>query len=484
MRFSEYFHLNKQQNELDFVDIPIDGDIALFVDPFALAKREDELSIEANQLVSSFFQEVVEMIRAGDDSTAQRMLAKLNESNDTHFGLSREKSMGKGVGGKQSSDLFTALKNSRAVKTGFLNDLQDCELVIPGIGFDKISDVVVRLIKQILIHYTNTQCDLHGIEMERVPSGSFWNPLEKEWEEIYVSLPVVEVDGKRERVVLIPKAFSRYDMTFNHAKYYSGFVLEFLQRQYIRQGSSLVYFLKSGVPRVDKKDLKNLPQYKLTKEFLYNFSNENPEVLNEYKNHLATKPITPIMNEKIERKQHNRKSVDTKSLISKLQAIKPGFETAGQYHSHMIGILEAIFYPHLICPKKETPIHDGRKRIDISFTNAATVGFFENPGKQNFPCPLIFFECKNYSKEMGNPEIDQMSGRFSPRRGKVGFITCRTIADKKLLLERCKDTAHDDRGFIIVLDDSDIIKLLSYIAVGNDSFVDEFVRSKFEELVT
>jgi hypothetical protein len=35
-RFSDYFGISKGQSQLDFVDVPLDTDIELYVDPYAL----------------------------------------------------------------------------------------------------------------------------------------------------------------------------------------------------------------------------------------------------------------------------------------------------------------------------------------------------------------------------------------------------------------------------------------------------------------
>ena len=41
MRFSGHFGLNRQQPELDFVDIDPDRDMRLFIEPDALSHRDD-----------------------------------------------------------------------------------------------------------------------------------------------------------------------------------------------------------------------------------------------------------------------------------------------------------------------------------------------------------------------------------------------------------------------------------------------------------
>ena len=130
----------------------------------------------------------------------------------------------------------------------------------------------------------------------------------------------------------------------------------------------------------------------------------------------------------------------------------------------MIGILEFIFYPYLIYPRKEKEIHEGRKRIDIVMENGAKLGIFRRLHEiRKIHCPFISIECKNYKTEVDNPEIDQLSGRFSRDRGIVGFMCCRSFENENLFLKRCIDTFKDGRGLIIHLHDSRISDLLLLI---------------------
>ena len=87
IRFSDYFKLGKSQPELDFVDIPLETDISLFVDPYALSIENDEWFAECNNLVVDYFQLVVDSIKGNDLATAKRLLFNLHEPNDTHLGL-------------------------------------------------------------------------------------------------------------------------------------------------------------------------------------------------------------------------------------------------------------------------------------------------------------------------------------------------------------------------------------------------------------
>jgi len=130
----------------------------------------------------------------------------------------------------------------------------------------------------------------------------------------------------------------------------------------------------------------------------------------------------------------------------------------------------------------QTRIHEGRKRIDITYTNAATHEFFHWLGTHFF-APHVFVECKNYEGEVGNPELDQLSGRFSTSRGQFGILVCRHFDDKDLFIARCKDTALDQRGYIIPLDDEDLNTLVNSPRHPDGSVVFNLLRQRFSSLI-
>ena len=390
MRFSEHFRLNKEQIELDFVDIPLETDIPLYIDPHVISTRDDLFSVKCNNIVVNYFQTVVTKIREGDEQFAKYMLSKLREPNETHFGQSEDEPKGRGVSGKQSIDVYQKFKTSKAVKTGFLRDLSGTELVIEGISSDKISDMTTNIIKKELIEYTQQQCDTYGIPTQSVPAKFYWEPQSQTWKDEYVQLPVYD----DESIILVPKVFARYRVEYDHQKYYNKFVLTYLQQEHINANSSLVNLLKNGEKRVYKKDLKEKDEYKLSKEFLYDFSNKHPDVLNEYTKSLS-KDIRPLTEAEIEIRHPEPRDIDYKKLKGKLQSIPTGKKHASEYHNVMIGILEAVFSPNLYSPMKEEPVHNGRKFIDITFLNGAKSGFFDFL-INHVPCPQIICECKNY----------------------------------------------------------------------------------------
>ncbi len=478
IRFSDYFGINKSQAELDFVDIPLNTDIELYVDPFAIFLDKDIWFNKCNNLIIDFFDRLIYELKNNNKSKALELMGNLSEANDANLGLSKGIPDGKGIGKKYGLLLYKKLNNSKAVKTGKVEDISDLELLIPGISNDRISDMTINIIRGMLIAYTYNQCKLYDIEMKKIASGMYWDDGIGFWRNAFVYLPVYE--GKR--IILVPKVSVRYRIRTNHKEYYNKFVLDFLQAEHLRANSSLVHVLKNKKRKVLKKDLKE--KYPCTKEFLFEFSNKNSRVLREYKKYIIDNAGNELDNEAIEERQKEPREIDLMYLIDKLKEIKYGKKEANRYHECIKGIIVALFSPELYKIKKEKNIDRGLKRLDLVANNRAKRGFFNRISNiHRILCPKIIIECKNYKEDPKNPELDQLLGRLGKKRSHFGILACRNIKDKKRLLERCKIILENHGRYIIVIEDKDIFELIKLKNYKKIKEFDDYMDDKLSELI-
>lgn len=479
-RFSELFGIGLTQAQLDFVDIAPSRDTPLFIDPFAISLKEDPWSLECHQHITHFFQTALESIRAGREDEAQALLNGLSEPNETCLGLSVGDPAGRGVSGKQAVDLYDSLAQSQAARSGVLEELAECDLFVKGIGPDKISDITTNIIRKLLIDYTQAQCALHGIELKgEYPTGRYWDMDSREWRSGYAALPV----SGNKRLILVPKYSVRRNLALDAQEYYSHHVLNYIQAEEFERGSPLVRVLKSGERRPpSKKSIEE--RFPFSKDFLARFSDENPKVLEGYKKLYSKLEGAKGTLENDELDRGFNESAFAQAIVEQLRAIPPGADTASEFHSLIVGTLEFIFYPNLIYPKKEAPIDDGRKRIDVTYTNAAKGGFFHRAHTAHqIASNWIMVECKNYSSDPANPEVDQLAGRFSINRGKLGMLLYRDVANYDLLLRRCRDTAQAGRGFILPLGDVQVVEYLDLIARGARQAIDQRLEALLGQLL-
>ncbi|QDT37713.1 hypothetical protein [Stratiformator vulcanicus] len=285
-RFSQHFELEKSQADLEFVDIPLNTDIRLYVDPYAFAISNDNWYIECNNSIVGFFNSLIKCIRTGNNRIGLEMLGGCREPNETHLGQSTASPRGRGLGPEKGRVLYKSLSESEAAKTGFLEDLNDCELMIPGFGPDTISDISINIIRGHLVSFTQNQCKLHGIPSQRVRAGKIWNPAKSQWESHFSSLPVVA----DEPLLLVPRDAVRIESSVS-AKKFEARAIDFLVQENLDAHTSLVRVLKNGERVVHKKTIKEeviqkrIQQKELQglKGFLFDFAREHPEVLVDYK---------------------------------------------------------------------------------------------------------------------------------------------------------------------------------------------------------
>lgn len=476
MRFSQYFGLGLTQPELDFVDIDLDGDIRLFLDPYALRARPDPLAVQCVGDIRHFFQRLLDALRDGDLDRARALLGRLHEPNETRLGYSANEPRGSGVGSQIAEKIFQALIKSKAIETGFIHDISDTELLVEGIGPDRVSDLSTNIARQRLIAYTQDQCRLHNVPMRRVASGPLWDGEDETWREDYVDLPIYD---QRERILLVPKALVRRRGELSPQEYYDHYVLDYLEAVEMSIPATELGRLIHGKRRITKKELRK--KYGPgTKEFLLQFSQNHPEVLTRYKEEKGLP--SPLTAEEL--LEDFDSSVFARVLSNRLREIPAGPEHATTYHRFVIGLLSFLLYPNLLYPRKEAEINEGRKRIDILYENGVHSGVFQRFTQSTARASTyIPVECKNYTREIGNPEVDQLIGRFSNQRGWLGLMICRTNEDAAGLIARCRDAYQAGLGCVIPLDDGNLATMLRHVENGDHDAVDGHLSELFRRIV-
>lgn len=477
-RVSTLFKLKRIQATLDFVDVDVSKDTKVFVSPRALTLMHTDWGDGCVSLVQNFFETVLQSIKEGDHAGAEALLRELREPNETHLGMSRAKSRGRALGDGSAHDVWGALSRSAAAKSGLVQDLEDTVLLIHRVGVDIVSDITTNIIRGPLIDYTQEQCRQLGIPLtEGVPSGPMWHPGHREWITQFVELPMTPT-GK---LLLVPKAIVRRTSLYDMQEYYRHFMLEHMQREELRAGSALISMLKKG-PKVHKSTL--IREYGGDKQAIIDQTSKYPSVLDEYRREKGQAPFLPLTHEDLENVE-GQPPVDWDSLLEAVTSLPTGIDHASAYEKAIEALLTALFYPDLVHPIYQSSIHDGRKRIDIKYTNMAGAGFFAWLAK-HYVAPQIFIECKNYGGEIANPELDQISGRFGRSRGEIGIIICRRFKDKRRFEARCRDTALDGRGYVVALDDEDIIKLVKERKANDEMEFRKLplIRNRFDSLIS
>jgi hypothetical protein len=477
VRVSQHYHLGREQASLEFVDVDVQTDVPLFIDPGAIRLLTTSMARECASLLQNFFQRVIDAIQQGNHQEARELLSTLNELNETRLGFSAAGARGHGMGHGLAQALEARLQTSKAIQTGLLQDLEETALFVPGVDRDIVSDIVTNIILGPLVSFTVTMCQKYGIQAKPGIAYYLWNK-QHGWEAATEALPVA---GGRP-LILVPRAFVRRRRAlFDAGGYYNFYVLPYLQQQHLDANSDLVRILKDGSVRPPtKKTLQG--QHPNVKQTNTDYTEAEPQLLARYRGD-NEEEFDPIGLTELAVGVGGQQP-DFDQLLQDVLICEKGADGAGRYQRAVEKLLTALFYPALDNPKLEQPTNQGRKRIDIDYENQATRGFFHwLHAVHGVHCSLVAVECKNYTKDPANPEFDQLLGRFTVQRGYVGVMCYRSSADKQLIIQRCRDAALAGQGYILPLDDDDLTALVEErkVLVDGQDFI--FLHDRFRELI-
>ena len=476
-RVSRLFKIKKTQASLDFVDVDIKTDTRVFLSPRAFQQLQSNWEHACVSSIQDFFGHVLTLIRTGEDDEAISLLSTLREPNETHLGLSRGRSKGRGMGVASAERVWASLSQSVAVKTGLLRDLEDTVLLVPKVSVDIVSDITTNIIRRQLIEYTQEMARQEGIPLSPgIESGPLWNSLKKCWEQEFTELPMTS-EGK---LLLVPKIIVRQTPFYSIDKYLRHYLLVDLQRAHENANTHLVTILRDGRRKFHKSDI--IDEVGGTKKDIIEETLKSPSSLERYRNDMKDESFDPLDHDDLA-DVSSSKRLDWQKLLQNVLSLDTGKADAGKYEKAVEALINALFYPDIVYPQSQHMLDNGKQRVDITYNNEGKDGFFKWL-LASYPSQHVFVECKNYKDDPKNPELAQILMRMSPSRGKFGLLICRKIKDKKRLVERCKDAVKSQASYVLPLDDQGLTDLVNYREKEADFQEWILLRQLFRDIVS
>lgn len=256
MRVSEYFDLGVDQHELDFVDIDMDTDVELFIDPTWIHIQNGEWFEKTSRTLFGYFDYIVELYEEGKKEKARELFGFSSEPNETCFGVSKGQPDGTGPSETMLVEFFDEVISNDMIENGLIRRLEDLHVFVEGFGPDRLSDLVTNVIRKHLVDFTKGQCQLYEIPLTEDPVeiGWSWNQDKREWEIVRDQALIVDNRVK----LLVPKSIAVKVFRYNASQYCSHHVLVRRQEEHIASGTSLVQKRKDQTPYVNKSDIRDL----------------------------------------------------------------------------------------------------------------------------------------------------------------------------------------------------------------------------------
>ena len=265
MYIAQYLNLNAGHSGLTFVDIDVDRDNRLFLDPCLIEHANDEISLRAQKTLHSFEDKLFYEMK-NEDWNNTNIFDHAHEVHSTKLGygngLNGKGKTSKGL--KESLDLLRTL----VCDIDTISKIQDITIFVKDFAEDNMSDLLTNLLRKHLNDFTASIMRQYGIEPTGAQSYYFWNSETNSWD---VSVEPFWVLGNK-KILLVPKHWVRKRFIFRTHQYLMRVIVERL-RNCAEYADFSKKEIRSCLERTsDHWEYDNVIDY----------TKENPDALEEY----------------------------------------------------------------------------------------------------------------------------------------------------------------------------------------------------------
>ncbi len=212
-----------------FVNVRVDQDIPIFVDPSAIRNDKSLRGRAAYSQLQAMFAQVVEAAKSTNPMTqaaGRQLLTHLHEPNETRLGLSAAGSRGKGFGHDLETQFWSALRTNSACQNAVVHQLEDTRLYLDHVGDDRISDMTTRIVFNVLAEFTTEMMDTYptlGVGATKARMDTWTN--ETGWKSTEFELPYCA--GRQ--LLLVPDRWVYWRTLMDPVQFYNRFSTQVIQ---------------------------------------------------------------------------------------------------------------------------------------------------------------------------------------------------------------------------------------------------------------
>jgi len=433
------------QYDVDFVIPRIGVDIPLGIDPFLLYKSRDPEYRALHDRLLNAFGDGIRAVREGRLRDAERVF-DFPEVSAIGLGYARGGKRGSGVGTQMKTLILEALQGSPGLQERGLRHVEEMQILSPGIGPDRISDIAANVLKRFLIDYTQRQCDIWGLPRRKaVPVDHIYDPAAMTWVNSYEDLPCSPIDGSP--ILLVPRRIVRVLPWINYDDFVRTEFAAYLgakRSKAVDRKPERRQHAKADVVMITRSDVALVDRYVRSRE--RQARNARPAV--DYVDEAA--------------------KAEAQALKRRLQDTPPGREQASGYQRLVLEILNFLFSPELIDGTPEVKTIDGTERRDIVFTNDSDESFWEYIRSEHAGL-IVMFEVKNTSA-LDLAAVNQTATYLGDRLGRLGVIVTRARVNDGVMRKTFSvwNDSAPHRKVILILTDDHLHELLD-LRGGDDS---------------
>ena len=337
MFFSEYYGIsNSVIDEYGAVDISFVCDIPLFIDPMLIFNSEKEEYKKLHKDIVKYFHFLYQKATSGLQEKELKAWFEFNEVPNNWLGYSMYGNKGAALGKKYAHFLYDNIRfatNTNNISKS--SHIENIMLLYEGSGKDKISDLVVNLIKGFLCSYTEKfakkYIDSKFLMKTNVERIEFNYDTESFMSKEYTLPYIINEKGKKEYVLLTPKDILREDEPAINRKSFLDSYDEIrlaidneVLRTYVNNYFSKAVLKYEEHQRKNKKKVNEKSIKRIERQAFTELIGEYPELYDYYIKIVEDNPEQVNSNAKIERDSELRKLCDNSKKIVEL-IIKSGY---------------------------------------------------------------------------------------------------------------------------------------------------------------